>query len=147
MIWDHKSVFGFSQTNAPTVRAWSHKPGCLAQPRWLSFYPGITWKGPDRSRHCHIEIGSNAHEQCVTYCPVSRLVHSPGRPVSVITWKISTRDLGITILGCQLTKLARVCWKDFRRGLASPYNKQLSLTHWWFNHFQLLGFTILSLVN
>ena len=24
--------------------------------------------------------GSNAHEQCITRCPVSRLVHSPGRP-------------------------------------------------------------------
>ena len=31
-------------------------------------------------------------------------------------------------------------------GLASPYNKQLFLTHWWFIHSQLLAFTILSLV-
>ena len=38
--------------------------------------------------------GRNAHEQCVTHCPVSRLVHSPGRPASVITWKISTRHAG-----------------------------------------------------
>ena len=38
------------------------------------------------SRHFYIEIGSNAHEQCVTRCPVSRLVHSPGRPASAITW-------------------------------------------------------------
>ena len=54
--------------------------------------------------------GSNAHEQCVTRCPVSRLVHSPGRPASVITWKISTRDPGITILGSQLTGLARLSY-------------------------------------
>ena len=53
-----------------------------------------------------IEIGSNAHEQYVTRCPVSRLVHSPGHSASVITWKISTRDPGITILGSQLTGLA-----------------------------------------
>ena len=52
--------------------------------------------------------GSNAHEQCVTHCPVSHLVHLPGRPASVITWKISTRDPGITILGTQPTWLARL---------------------------------------
>ena len=51
---------------------------------------------------------SNAHEQCVTRCPVSRLVHSPGRTASVITWKIATPDSGITILAFQLTELARL---------------------------------------
>ena len=51
--------------------------------------------------------GSNAHEQCVTRCPVFRLIDSPGRPASVITWKISTQDPGITTLGSQLTGLAR----------------------------------------
>ncbi|CAH3173769.1 unnamed protein product [Porites evermanni] len=45
--------------------------------------------------------------QCVTRCPVSRLVYSPGSSTNVITWKISTRDRGITILGSQLTGLAR----------------------------------------
>ena len=50
--------------------------------------------------------GSNAHEQFVTRCPVSCLVHSPGRPASVITWKMSTREPGITIQGFQLTGLA-----------------------------------------
>ena len=49
---------------------------------------------------------SNAHEQCVTCCPVSRLVHSPGRPACVITWKIATREPGITIQGFQVTGLA-----------------------------------------
>ena len=49
--------------------------------------------------------GSNAHEHYVTCCPVSRLVHSPSRQASVITWKISTRDPGITILESQLTVL------------------------------------------
>ena len=49
--------------------------------------------------------GSNGHEQCVTRSPVSRLFHSPGSPVSVITWKISARDPGITILGSELTEL------------------------------------------
>ena len=61
-----------------TVRVWSHEPG----------------------------------KQCAwTVCdplPCSRLVHSPGRPASVITWKISTRDPGITILGSHLTGLARL---------------------------------------
>ena len=54
--------------------------------------------------------GSNTHEQCVTRCPVSRLVHSPGRPASVITWKISTRDPSITILGSQLTGLTQLSY-------------------------------------
>ena len=54
--------------------------------------------------------GSNAHEQCVTRCPFSCLVHSPGRPESVITWKMSTRNPGITILGSQLTGLARLSY-------------------------------------
>ena len=49
--------------------------------------------------------GSNAHEQFVTRYLVSRLVHSPGRPASVITWKMSTREPGITIQGFQLTGL------------------------------------------
>ena len=53
---------------------------------------------------------SNAHEQCVTHCPVSRLVHLPGRLASVITWKIATRDPGITIPGSQLTRLARLSY-------------------------------------
>ena len=48
------------------------------------------------------------HEQCVTCCTVSRLVHSPGCPASVITWKISSQDSVITILGSQLTRLARL---------------------------------------
>ena len=52
--------------------------------------------------------GSNTHEQYVTRCPVSHLVHSPGRMASVITRKISTRDPGITILGSQQTRLARL---------------------------------------
>ena len=47
--------------------------------------------------------GSNAHEQCVTRYPFSRLVHSLGRRARVITWKFATRDSGITILGFQLT--------------------------------------------
>ena len=52
------------------------------------FYPGITWKGPARSRHFYTEIGSSVH--------VSRLVYSPSCMASVITWKISSRDTGIT---------------------------------------------------
>ena len=54
--------------------------------------------------------GSNAHEQCVTRCLVSRSVQSPGRTASVITRKISTRDPGITTLGCQLTGLAQLSY-------------------------------------
>ena len=34
------------------------------------------------------------------------LVHSLGRPASVITWKIATREPGITIQVFQLTGLA-----------------------------------------
>ena len=52
------------------------------------FYPGITWKGPARSGHFYTEIGSSVH--------VSRLVYSPCCMASVITWKISSRDTGIT---------------------------------------------------
>ena len=90
----------------------------LASSAKVTFIPVLHEKRPDPSRDFYIEIGSNAHEQCVTRCPVSRLVHSPGRPVRVITGKISTRDPGITILGCQPTGLARFGWKDFRSGLA-----------------------------
>ena len=49
-----------------------------------------------------------AHAQCVTRCCVSRLVHSPGRPVSVVTWKISILDPGITILESRINGLARL---------------------------------------
>ena len=54
--------------------------------------------------------GSNADEHYVTCCRVSRLVHSLGRQANVITWTISTRDPGITILGSQLTVLARLSY-------------------------------------
>ena len=50
--------------------------------------------------------GSNEHEQSVTCCPVSRLVHSPGRLAGVITWKISAWVPDNTILVSQLTGLA-----------------------------------------
>ena len=40
------------------------------------------------------------------------LVDSSGRLASVITWKISTRDPGITILGSQLTGLARLSYNS-----------------------------------
>ena len=53
-------------------------------------------------------MGSSAHEQCVTCCPVSCLVNSPGCAASVITWKISSQDASITILRSQLTRLARL---------------------------------------
>ena len=33
-----------------------------------------------------------AYAQCVIRCPVSRLVHSPGRPVSVITFHPGSRN-------------------------------------------------------
>ena len=52
--------------------------------------------------------GSNTHEQYVTRCPVSHMVHSPGHMASVITRKISTLDPGITILRSHLTGLARL---------------------------------------
>ena len=51
---------------------------------------------------------SNMHEQYVTRCPVSHMIHSPGRMASVITRKIPTLDPGISILRSQLTGLARL---------------------------------------
>ena len=55
--------------------------------------------------------GSNAHEQCVIRCPVPRLVHSPGRPASVITWKIAPPpEPDITIQGFQLTGLVQLSY-------------------------------------
>ena len=74
------------------------------------FYPGSTCEGPAQSRHFYIEVGSNEHENCVTRGPVTRLVYSPGRPASVITWEISARDPDITILGSQLPELARLSY-------------------------------------
>ena len=104
-----------------TVRAWSHESGWpglsgwLALPRWL--LSRYFMKGPARSHYIYyVEIGHDALEQCVTRCSVSRWVRSPGRPTSVITWKISTRDPGITILGSQLTSQAQLsynCKVDF----------------------------------
>ena len=64
--------------------------------------------------------GSNTHEHYVTRCPVSHMVHSPGRMASVITRKISTLDPGITILRFQLTGLARLSNTVFIRISALP---------------------------
>ena len=57
----------------------------------------------------HMSQGSTAHEQCVTHCPVSCLVHLPGCLASDY-WKISTQDPGITILGSQPTGLVRLSY-------------------------------------
>ena len=60
-----------------TVRAWLHYPGWpslsgwLALPRWLLSRYYMSRTSPE-------QIGSNMCEQCVTRCPVSLLVHSPG---------------------------------------------------------------------
>ena len=51
---------------------------------------------------------SNIHEQYVTRCPVSHMVHSPGRTASVITRKIPTLDPGTSILRSQLAGLPRL---------------------------------------
>ena len=89
----------------------------LGSSAMVTFVSVFHEKGRARSHYIYyIEIGHNALEQCVTRCPVSRWVRSPGRPTSVITWKISTRDPGIIILGSQLTGLARLsynCKVDF----------------------------------
>ena len=50
-----------------------------------------------------MEIGSSAIEQCVNRC-----CFSLGSFAGVITWKISSRDPGITILASHLTGLARL---------------------------------------
>ena len=57
-----------------------------------------------------MSLESNAHEQCVTCSPVFRLIESPGCPERVITRKIIHPDPGITILGSQLTGLARLSY-------------------------------------
>ena len=66
--------------------------------KFQSIYVQTAWQHNSQLRPDHISRGSNAHEQCVSRFPVSRVVHSPGRPASVITWKISTRDPGIILL-------------------------------------------------
>ena len=70
------------------------------------------WQYDSQKRPDHVGQWSIAHQHCVTRCPVSRLVHSPGRPASVITWKISAWDLGTTILvsHSKLTGLARLSY-------------------------------------
>ena len=78
--------------------------------KFQSFQVQTAWQYNSQQGPYHMTRGSNAHEQYVTRCPVSRLVHLPGRPSSVITWKISTRVPGITILGSQLTELARLSY-------------------------------------
>ena len=54
--------------------------------------------------------GSNAHEQCVTRCPVFGYVDSLGRQASVTTYKNSTQHPSITVLRFQLTGLARLSY-------------------------------------
>ena len=60
------------------------------------------------------------------YC---HLVHWPGCLVSVITWKISKQDPGISVLGSELTGLARLsgnrnfdfcCVYNYRVMLSGP---------------------------
>ena len=74
----------FSRANCVTiqltVRAWSHEPG--KQCAWTECYQ----------------------------LSCSHLVHSLGRPASMITWKVSIRDPGIIILVSQLTGLARLSY-------------------------------------
>ena len=89
-----------------TERAWLHELGWLVLPRWLLSRYYMNQASPELPFLW--EIGSSAHEQCVDRCPVSRLVQFQGCPTSVITWKISSQDPGITILGSQLSGLARL---------------------------------------
>ena len=56
---------------------------------------------------------SSGHEECVTRHAVSRFVEdSPGGPASVIKWKISTRDPGITVVRSELTGLTGLLYND-----------------------------------
>ena len=49
--------------------------------------------------------GNETRSSCDQRLFFSRLIHSPSRTASVITWKVSVRDPGITLLGSQLTGL------------------------------------------
>ena len=56
---------------------------------------------------------SSAHEELVTRHAVSRFVEdAPGGPASVIKWKISSQDSGITVVGSELTVLAGLLYND-----------------------------------
>ena len=56
---------------------------------------------------------SSAHEERITRHAVSGFVEdSPSGPASVIKWKISTRDPGITVVGLELTGLAGLLYND-----------------------------------
>ena len=56
---------------------------------------------------------SSAHEERVTRDAVSHFVEdSPGGPASVIKWKISTRDPGITVVRSELTGMAGLLYND-----------------------------------
>ena len=56
---------------------------------------------------------SSAHEERVTCNAVSRFVEdSPCGPASAITWKISSQDPGITVVGSELTGLAGLLYND-----------------------------------
>ena len=56
---------------------------------------------------------SSAHEERVTCNGVCHFVErSPGGPVSVIKWKISGQDPGITVVGSELTELAGLLYND-----------------------------------
>ena len=85
---------------------------------------------PKRSRaNCvtiQLTVRTWSHEpgkQCA--CPVSRLVHSPGSPASVITWKISTQDSGITIPGSYICTVPQMI---LRPQMISKMDHKWSLT-------------------
>ena len=52
--------------------------------KFQSSHVQTAWQYNSQLGTDHRSRGSNAHEQCVTRCPVPGLVHSPGRPASVI---------------------------------------------------------------
>ena len=56
---------------------------------------------------------SSTHEERVTRDHVCRFVeHLPGGPASVIKWKISSQDPGITVVGSELMGLAGLLYND-----------------------------------
>ena len=60
-----------------------------------------------------LEPESSAQEERVTCDGVCGFVeHSPGGPASVIKWKISSQDPGITVVGSELTGLGGLLYND-----------------------------------
>ena len=106
---------------APRVRASSHKPGWLAQPRWLWSRYYMKRARPE-SPFLYRDWKQCAWAVCYPLSCLS-LGWFARRPVSVITWKISTLDLGITNTRMPANRAGSVVLQGLSKGTSWPWQQ------------------------